>query len=337
MERIEPLPVLQAASPELDARQRPGWLVEDLWAAEGVGLIGGAPKCCKTWLALDLAVSVASGTDVCGRFPVRAPGPVLLYGAEDAPVLLRDRVAGIAAARGLALTDLDLGLILVDRLRLDSARDRARLNATLAQRQPRLLILDPLVRLHAIDENSAAEMSALLGELRALQRQHHLAIVLVHHLRKNGAGRGQDGQALRGSGDLHAWGDSNLYLRRRERQLTLTIEHRSAASPAPCTLQLADSPSVHLRLIEETPLVERDALAALEQRIMALLVAEQRPLSRDALRLALHARNASLGIALTRLRTADRIERCDGGFRLRSPIPVPAYRDGNGNEADALD
>jgi hypothetical protein len=57
--------------------------------------------------------------------------------------------------------------------------------------------------------------------LRALQRECRVAIALVHHVRKNGSPRGQDGQSLRGSGDLHAWGDSNLYLRRRERQMVL--------------------------------------------------------------------------------------------------------------------
>lgn len=325
MARAEPLPVVSAASAELDAVPRPGWLVEGLWAAEGVGVIGGAPKCCKTWLSLDLAVSVASGTDALGRFPVATPGPVLVYGAEDAPVGLRDRIDAIAQARGLALVDLDLGLIVAETLRLDAERDLDRLRATLEARRPRLLILDPLVRLHRIDENSAGEMSALLGELRALQRQHHLALVLVHHLRKNGAPRGQDGQSLRGSGDLHAWGDSNLYLRRRERQIVLSVEHRSAPSPPPCTLELALEPAVHLRVVEGGP-VDPDVAVDTADRIVALLSAGA-PMSREAMRAALHARNTTIGEALVRLRAADRVERCDGGFRLRPAIPIPNPRD----------
>ena len=38
------------------------------------------------------------------------------------------------------------------------------------------------------------------------------------------------GQALRGSSEFHAWGDSNLYLRRHGDQLALAVEHRAAAS-----------------------------------------------------------------------------------------------------------
>ena len=66
-----PLPVVRVAEiPSQDRPQR--WLVEPLWGASSVGLIGGAPKCSKTWLGLDLALSVATGTACLGRY--RRPG-----------------------------------------------------------------------------------------------------------------------------------------------------------------------------------------------------------------------------------------------------------------------
>ena len=323
---VEPLPVLAAAAVPSEGA-RCAWLVEGLWSAQGVGVIGGAPKCGKTWLALDLAVAVASGTPALGHFPVAQPGPVLLYGAEDAPAHLRARLAAIATARGLGLGDLDLGLIVAPTLRLDAACDRARLRATLDRYHPRLLLLDPLVRLHRIDENSAGEISALLGELRTLQREYRLALVLVHHLRKHAGARGADGQALRGSGDLHAWGDSNLYLRRRDRQLVLSIEHRAAPAPPPCLLELATDPAPHLRVVDPESATDPQAAADLADQIVTALAAAPAPLSREDLRAGLRTRNATLGDALIRLRAAGRIERCEGGFRLRpapSAIPVPA-------------
>src|SRR5439155_14352853 len=109
-------------------------------------------------------------------------------------------LAATPAAPGLGLGDLALGLIGAPTLRLDAARDRARLRATLDRYRPRPLPIDPLVRLHRIDENSAGEMSAVLGELRALQRAYQLALVLVHHLRKYAGARGADGQALAARG-----------------------------------------------------------------------------------------------------------------------------------------
>ncbi len=329
---IGPFPVVRAV--ELVTEQRgPKWLIDGLWAADGVGVIGGAPKCCKTWLALELAVAVASGTDALGRFPVITPGPVLAYAAEDAPTDLHDRLLALGAVRGLSLGRLDLFLLTTPVLRLDTALDRTRLAATLEQLRPRLLLLDPLVRLHRSDENSAADMAALLGELRDLQRRYALAIMLVHHLRKQ-AGATVGGQGLRGSGDLHAWGDSNLYLRRRDRELTLSVEHRSAPAPEPFRLLLASDPVPHLTIVETNEILDPRATDQLAERIVDLLTQRPNPLTREQLRAALRVRNATLAEALVRLRADHRIERDADGFRLRSspPVPVPPSTHTSGTE-----
>ena len=53
----QPLPVVRVGEiPSEENVQR--WLVDGLWGESSVGVIGGAPKCAKTWLGLDLACSV---------------------------------------------------------------------------------------------------------------------------------------------------------------------------------------------------------------------------------------------------------------------------------------
>src|ERR1700745_4156877 len=95
------------------------WLVNGLWSDEAVGIVGGEPKCCKSFLALDLAVSLASGAPCLRRFAVPRAGRVLLYAAEDALHIVRRRLDGIAAAAGLMLADLDIQVITAPTLRLD--------------------------------------------------------------------------------------------------------------------------------------------------------------------------------------------------------------------------
>jgi RecA-family ATPase len=163
------------------------WLVTGLWSEQAVGIIGGEPKCCKSFLALDLAVAVAAGAPCLRRFAVPKPGRVLLYAAEDAPHILRRRLHGICGAAGLALADLDVQVITAPTLRLDLDADRISLDQTIAKLKPRLLILDPFVRLHRIDENVSGEVAPLLALLRELPRRHGLAISLVHHARKGAA------------------------------------------------------------------------------------------------------------------------------------------------------
>jgi len=55
------------------------WLIDGLWSDQAVGILGGEPKCCKSFLALDVAVSVASGAACLRQFPVRRTGKVLLF------------------------------------------------------------------------------------------------------------------------------------------------------------------------------------------------------------------------------------------------------------------
>src|ERR1022692_782585 len=88
---------VQRASQLASSGPQTQWLVEDLWTEQAVG-IGGEPKCCKSFLALDVAVSVASGTACLRQFPVRRSGPVLLFPAEDSLAVVRQRLEGIAAA-----------------------------------------------------------------------------------------------------------------------------------------------------------------------------------------------------------------------------------------------
>ena len=85
------LPMVRVAEiPNEENAQR--WLVEQLWGESSVGVIGGAPKCSKTWLGLDLALSVATGTECLGKYAVPRAGPVLVYLAEDALPIVRERV-----------------------------------------------------------------------------------------------------------------------------------------------------------------------------------------------------------------------------------------------------
>jgi len=302
---VEPFPVVRVAH-VAERESTPAWLVEHLWGEAAVGFVGGTPKSCKTWLSLELAVAVASGRPCLGRFRVRRPGHVLLYAAEDSAGAVRHRVAGIARARGVDLQRLAVGLIDEPGLRLDLHAHCERLDATVRKIRPRLLVLDPLVRLHRGDENSAGDTSMLLGFLRQLQREYGVAIVLVHHVRKTPAG--QPGQALRGSGDLHAWADSNLFLLRKKGRLELHAEHRGHPAPEPVVVEL-DKQELHLRVVEHT---EREAKPEnpLAERVVALLKTRAR--TRTDLRQELRVRNETLGEVLLRLEADGRVTRLNG-------------------------
>jgi hypothetical protein len=315
------LPVVRAAK-LADAPETERWLVASLWARAAVGILGGAPKCCKSWLALELSVSVASRTPCLGRFAVEDPGSVMLYMAEDSAAVVKSRLAGLCRHRGLGLEAMPIDVITAPSVRIDRERDQERLARTVRRAAPRLLVLDPFVRLHRVDENDAGQVSAVLGYLRALQRDLDVAVLVVHHARKNGSAGGQAGQSLRGSGDLHAWGDSNLYLRRQHAALTLTVEHRAAPAPEPLTLRLVATAGGDAYLAPGDTEQERErGPTGLEQAIVSTLATAGEPLGRTALRDKMHVRNERLGDALTQLATRGTIVRV--GDRWSVPVPPP--------------
>ena len=306
----QPLPVVRVGEiPREENTQR--WLVEQLWGASSVGVIGGAPKCAKTWLGLDLALSVATGTPCLGKYAVPEAGPVLVYLAEDALPIVRERVEGMARHRGLDLDAVEIHVITAATLRLDQDPHRGRLFETAKRLRPRLLLLDPLVRLHGVDENHATEMAKLLAYFRSLQRRLDLSVVLVHHTRKNVAGAA--GQGLRGSSDIHAFGDSNLYLRRTNQRLVLLSEHRAAPASPPAYLELvATKPeTTHLEVIAE---LHDENRRSLQQQVLALL-AKQGVLTRAKLRDSLSVKNERLGDALESLEQSGQISRTPTGWQ----------------------
>ena len=333
MNRRDPemLPVVRAADlEERDPAHR--WLIHSLWMQHGVGMIGGLPKSHKSWLGLDVAVSVASGTPCLDTFVVSDPGGVLLYMAEDAAPLVKARLLGLCRHRGLDLKALVIHVITAPTLRLDLLPDQHRLAQTVRCLAPRLLILDPFVRLHQANENQAGEVAPILGYLRALQRAHNLAVIVVHHSRKNGSATG--GLSLRGSGDFFAWVDTALSLRRRQHTLVLSVEHRAAAAPDPLTLALLGTePDMHLGLVSAEGPAAPPITANLDARILdALEHAGRDGLARASLRAAVRVRNERVGEALTRLAAAGEVTR-RGDSWVRVPLrhTPETERNGNGN------
>lgn len=317
----DPLPVQRVG--DVEEQRGVHWLVEGLWTEQGVGFLCGSPKSSKTWLALDLALSVATNTAALGRYEVAEAGAVLLFAAEDAPSMVRSRLEGMARQRRLSLDGLPIHLVLQRSLRLESQKDQARLRATVARYRPKLLVLDPFIRLSSIDENSSLEVSAVLGYLRALQTEHEVAILVVHHARKASSNGVAGGLALRGSGDFWAWSDSNLFLSRRQDRLQLAVEHRNAAAPEPVALELCCGQPCgpYLRVCDGPP--NESERRPLTELILDALRAAEGPRRLEDLRAELRVRMQSVVDAMRELEHDQRVSRVAGGWDL-------VLQDGNG-------
>jgi hypothetical protein len=97
------------------------WMIEHLWQRSGTGIIGGPPKSGKTWLALDIAMSVASATSALDTFKVHRAGNVIYVCAEGGEAYVKQRLTTLCVHRGLNLDSLPHRLDIIPRaIRIDT-------------------------------------------------------------------------------------------------------------------------------------------------------------------------------------------------------------------------
>jgi hypothetical protein len=193
------------------------WIVPSFVPRAGVTILGGPPKIGKTFLLLDLAIAVASGQKLCGHWPT-FQGRVLALLEEDTKRRIRMRLWRMARGRGVDPRSLtgQLRLATMTGFRLDSEDMVRRLEQEITMYRPDVLLIDALARVHSADENDRTAMRAVTVPLQALCTKYGIAIVLVHHFRKQGLGddKRRSGDLLRGSSDLLALARSVIGVQR---------------------------------------------------------------------------------------------------------------------------
>ncbi len=206
--------LLVASMPELK------WAVPGILPA-GLTLLAGKPKMGKSWLALGLALAIASGGVALGRLPV-VRGSVLYLSLEDSPRRMKERTQKVLAAMQLAnpLTSLwapqwpvlgSGGLFCLEQWLKE-------------QPEARLIVIDTLVKVRppsTANGNSYAEDYAIMAPLKQLAEQYGVAILLVHHLRKTSASDPMD--EISGSTGLTGATDCNMVLKRERGQMDAVL------------------------------------------------------------------------------------------------------------------
>lgn len=179
---------------------RPDFLVEDRLTRRSLVLLGAKPGVGKSWVAASLAVALATGGPWLGH-QVAGPSRVLYLDAENGVDValrrLRQLGATLDGLAGRLLYSTELVL-------LSQPDDLARLDATLTEFRPALVILDTLASHSPEAETDAPSMALFLANVWAKVRDAGGSMLLLHHFRKSlqGAGRDDPLDAFRGSGHL---------------------------------------------------------------------------------------------------------------------------------------
>lgn len=164
------------------------WLWRGFLPAGMLTILGGAPGCGKTTIALSLAATVTRGAAWPDGSRCAQAGDVLIWSGEDAPAVLAARL--VAAGADMTRVHFIDGVTDRDGDAFDPGRDMDLLEATADTLQaPRLLILDPIVSAVAGDSHKGAEVRRALQPVVALGQRLGCAVLGITHFSKGTGGR----------------------------------------------------------------------------------------------------------------------------------------------------
>jgi RecA-family ATPase len=210
------LHTITAAQLEITPFPPPRQLVNGLLTA-GLCILAGAPKSGKSWLSLDLALSVANGTPALGAYGVEQ-ADVLYLALEDTPYRLKSRLRAMRKPHPVNLH------FATSAPRLGEGGIEAIDDFVNANPGTSVVIVDTLAKISdAKTTNNIYDEDAAVGTvLHALAHHHNLALVVIHHTRKQA--HGDYLQSVSGSSGLTGTADVVMVLNRTRNEQVATLE-----------------------------------------------------------------------------------------------------------------
>lgn len=181
---------------EQDVMPEPTWLLPGVLPADSTVMFYGQPSSYKSFLALDLALTLASGVAGFGA-PAREPQQVVYVAGEGPRSISRYRRPAWRLARDVSgpipfniVTDMPL---IASRNMFEEFISEIRGRAL----HPKLIVLDTLARAMAgLNENDAKDAGLFIEAVEALKREFGCTVLVVHHEGK------EQGRGARGSSAL---------------------------------------------------------------------------------------------------------------------------------------
>jgi hypothetical protein len=164
------------------------YIVEDFMVRNEPMVIGGASKSLKTTVALELAVSIATGTSFLGHFEVKAPRRVLMVSGESGESTIQDALRLIANRKCLEFDELKDLEISTHLPKLDDVHQVGDLIQDLKERAIEVVIIDPLYRSLRVGDGASNvyAMGERLEQIAEQIQRAGLTTILLHHFRKQG-------------------------------------------------------------------------------------------------------------------------------------------------------
>ena len=198
-------------------------------------LVIGKPKNGKTLFATNLGLKISFGEDYLG-FKINNPKRVLYLSAEGGYFPNRNRIKlmgpHLKQIQNTSILGRNFDYETYSNYDFLDDESLKKIISIIKEHEVEVLILDPLVRFHSGDENSAKDISALMKNIRSLIEEHNLSIIIVHHCGKV-AERG-----ARGSSVITSEYDSCITITKKHKYSILSFDMRHVETPDNMNIKL---------------------------------------------------------------------------------------------------
>jgi len=178
-------------------------------------------------LALNLAMAIAVGQSFAG-FKILGPRRVLYLSGEGGKRGIKKRLKKMMTVTGGEI--LDNLMIVPEQINLMNESDHAAVITSITDFRPDVIVIDPMVKFHELDENTSREMNQFLRVVRSMMEHHNISIILVHHQGKDPTKGGRGSSVIKGEYDTNISISTNPQNKQRS---TLQFDLRHDESPNP--------------------------------------------------------------------------------------------------------
>lgn len=197
-------------------------LIPNMLSRGEVMLWYGAPKAGKTMQMQALAASAIKAEPIFGIFPIVKPLKVIYFSYEMSGAELGKRFT-------ILMKGEETGNLGVDRYQGANFPDPEFLNtirSATSQFSPDIVIHDPLINMHSLDENRSQDMQTLFGALRADALEKNYGIILIHHtgVEKQDEGLAPRRKRPRGSSAIEGCVDLSVLVQSASQKYVRTIQ-----------------------------------------------------------------------------------------------------------------
>lgn len=200
------------------------WLVDGVIPEESITFLHAYGGLGKSWFALDLAIEIGRGGGLWANHFPTSGGRVLYIDEELHPKLLKKRYRQLLEGKNLTPKEVDVSFLSLQHFKLDIPESINAMKGVILEMKPDLIVLDPFVSMHSMNENNVQDMAGLRGVMKDLITACNVGLFIVDHESKPSQTLQTSAQRQRGSSEKDALADVKIALS-KDSNGQLVVEH----------------------------------------------------------------------------------------------------------------